>query len=88
MPRRNRNVHALAIDPDKLADQARQLTAELGCPDDGTLHLVAGETRLYRTNAQRTGKPSILRTCIAEWISSYPGQFRLADAKAVTPDGR
>ncbi len=32
MPRRNRNVHALTVDPDKLADQARQLTTELTGP--------------------------------------------------------
>jgi hypothetical protein len=88
MPRRNRNVHALAIDPDKLVDQARQLTTELCSSGGGMVGLVAGETRLYRASAQRTGKPSILRTCITEWISSYPGQVRLADAKAVTPDGR
>jgi hypothetical protein len=88
MPRRNRNVYALAIDPDKLADQARQLTTELGCPESATVCLLADETRLYRASAQGTGKPTILHTCTAEWISSYPGQFRLADAKAVTPDGR
>jgi hypothetical protein len=88
MPRRNRNVHALAIDLDKLADQARQLTTELGCPDDGTLYLVADQFQLGYASAQGTGKPSVLRTCIAEWISSYPGQVRLADVKAVTLDGR
>ena len=67
MPRRNRNVHTLTIDLDKLADQARQLTTELTSP----------------------GQPVILRTCIAEWVSRHRGgQVRLADAKAVTPDGR
>jgi hypothetical protein len=88
MPRRNRNVHALAIDPDKLADQARQLTTELCYSGGGMVSQVTDETRLYRASAQGPVKPSILRTCIAEWISSYPGQVRLADAKAVTPDGR
>jgi hypothetical protein len=88
MPRRNRNVRALAIDPDKLADQARQLTTELGCPGSDTLHLVADEFQLGSASAWGTGKPTILRTCIAEWVSRHPGgQAHIVDAKAVTPDG-
>jgi hypothetical protein len=38
MPRRNRNVNALRIDADELADQADRLTAELGHPDATTIY--------------------------------------------------
>ena len=90
MPRRNRNAHALTIDADKLADQASQLTTELGCSNGVTVCLVAAETQLYYTaSARGTGKSPALRTWLTEWISAHPGgQARFAEAKAVTPDAR
>ena len=45
MPRRNRNAHALTIDADKLADQASQLTTELGRFNSVTIYL-ADETQV------------------------------------------
>jgi hypothetical protein len=89
MPRRNRNVHAPATDPDKLADQARQLTTELCYSGSGMVSLVADETQLYRTSPQGPGKPPFLRAYLAERISRHPGgHIVIADAKAVTSDGR
>jgi hypothetical protein len=90
MPRRNRNAHALTIDADKLADQASQLTTELGCPNGVTVCLVADETQpCDAASAQGTGKSPVLRTYLAEWISHHPGhQAHVADATAVTPDAR
>jgi len=73
MPRRNRNAHALTIDGDKLADQASQLTTELGRSSSVMIGL-ADETQVFFTaTAQRTGKPSALRTYLTEWISHHPG---------------
>ena len=57
MPRRNRNAHALTIDADKLADQASQLTTELGSSSDVTICL-ADETQVYFLRLQGTGKSS------------------------------
>ena len=90
MPRRNRNAHALTIDADKLADQASQLTTELGCPAGVTVCLMADQTQpCYAASAQGSGKASFLRTYLAERISRHPGwQADFADAKAVTSDAR
>ncbi len=89
MPRRNRNAHALTIDADKLADQASQLTTELGCSSGVTVYL-ADETQVYcAASAQGTGKSSSLLNYLAEWISQHPGcHVSFADAKAVTLDAR
>jgi hypothetical protein len=89
MPRRNRNAHALTIDADKLADQASQLTAELGRLHGVTVYL-ADETQVYyAASAQGTGKSSGLFSYLAEWISQHPGcHVSFADAKAVTLNAR
>ena len=87
MPRRNRNAHALMIDADKLADQASQLTTELGSSSDVTICL-ADETQVsFLPGSQGTGKSSGLFGYLAAWISQHPGcHVSLAEAKAVTPD--
>ena len=73
MPRRNRNAHALTIDADKLADQASQLTTDLGRSSSVMIGL-ADETQLYYTaSTQGTGKSSALHTYLTEWISHRPG---------------
>jgi len=89
MPRRNRNAHALTIDGDKLADQASQLTTELGRFNSVTIYL-ADETQVsFLAGSQGTGKSSGLSSYLAEWISQHPGcHVSLTEAKAVTSDAR
>ena len=61
MPRRNRNAHALTIDADKLADQASQLTTDLGGSSSVMIGL-ADETQVFFTaTALGAGKSSALR---------------------------
>ena len=87
MPRRNRNAHALTIDADKLADEASQLTTELG-RFHSVMICLADETQVFFTaTAQGAGKSSALRAYLTEWINEHPGsKVSFADAKAVTPD--
>jgi len=85
MPRRNRNAHALRIDPDTLADQTGQLAADLGCP---TRPGPATGMRLHAT-VSGTADPVLLRDCLAGWLAGIPGShLRLADLTAVITDAR
>jgi hypothetical protein len=93
MPRRNRNAHATTINADELADQAEQLTAELGTVNGITAYLL-DDIRFYRISAIGAGKSAILHDYFTKWSKERPGcKLVVIDrkrelAEVVTSNGR
>jgi hypothetical protein len=72
MPRRNRNAHAPVIDTDELAEQAAQLTAELGSLHIPLSHL-ATEIQLRLGSTPGSGKSAALITDLIQRLHQHPG---------------
>jgi hypothetical protein len=89
MPRRNRNVRAYRIDTDELADQAAQLTAEIGTTYAALCR--ADEMQVYPIlgGSAGTWKSACLRAYLRKALNaSYGYSLSVIDGKAVTSHGR